>query len=125
MIFSKLQNQYSGNILIVKQTEKYSNINRSLRDAKKRRKPVEILDKSSLKAIESILLSFEGNLYPSILFALFSGVHIGDPAAFDSKISIAFFGQSNLKKTVKSLYIIKKLRSIYITLVQVRVVRQQ
>lgn len=45
---------------------------------KSRKKPVEILDNSALKTIEGILLSFEDPLCLGILFALFSGVRIGE-----------------------------------------------
>lgn len=51
-----------------------SNVKRS----KPRKKPVEIIDNSALKAIESILLRFEDPLCLGILFALFSGVRIGE-----------------------------------------------
>lgn len=45
---------------------------------KARKRPVEILDNAALRSIESILLSFEDPLCLGILFALFSGVRIGE-----------------------------------------------
>lgn len=45
---------------------------------KSTKKPVEILDNTALAALESILLNFEDSLCLGLLFALFSGVRIGE-----------------------------------------------
>lgn len=45
---------------------------------KPRKKPVELLDYSSLKSMEKILLSFKEPLCLGVLFALFSGVRLGE-----------------------------------------------
>lgn len=50
----------------------------SIKRPKSRKKPIEILDNSALKTIEDILLSFKEPLCLGILFALFSGVRIGE-----------------------------------------------